>query len=52
VAELTDINSREFLFLGILAVMVLLLGLWPAPLLEVMGATVDHLVEHIIQSKL
>jgi NADH-quinone oxidoreductase subunit M len=52
VAELTDIGSREFLFLGILAVMVLLLGLWPAPLLEVMGATVDHLVEHITQSKL
>ncbi|HEY0720835.1 MAG TPA: NADH-quinone oxidoreductase subunit M [Gammaproteobacteria bacterium] len=52
VAELTDIDSREFLFLATLAVMVLLLGLWPAPLLEVMGATVDHLVEHITHSKL
>jgi NADH-quinone oxidoreductase subunit M len=35
-----------------LAVMVLLLGLWPAPLLDVMGATITHLVEQITISKL
>ena len=51
VAELTDMNGREFVILGTLAVMVLWLGLWPAPLLEVMDATVQHLVEHIAVSK-
>ncbi|WP_303903824.1 NADH-quinone oxidoreductase subunit M [Thiohalomonas denitrificans] len=52
VATLKDINAREFLFLGVLAVAVLALGLWPAPLLEVMGPTVANLVEHIAVSKL
>jgi len=51
VAQLTDMNGREFVILGTLAVMVLWLGLWPAPLLEVMNATVQHLVEHIAVSK-
>ncbi len=36
VAELTDLNGREFLVLGVLAVVVLLLGLYPAPLLNIM----------------
>ena len=36
VAELKDLNGREFLVLGVLAVAVLLLGVWPAPLLDVM----------------
>jgi NADH-quinone oxidoreductase subunit M len=31
---------------------VLLVGLWPAPLLEVMQSTVRHLVEQISLSKL
>src|SRR5690606_2839844 len=35
VAALKDLNSREFLVLGVLALAVLLLGLWPAPLLDV-----------------
>ncbi|HKJ76230.1 MAG TPA: NADH-quinone oxidoreductase subunit M [Gammaproteobacteria bacterium] len=52
VAELRDINRREFLILGVLAAVVLLLGVWPAPLLEVMHASVEHLVEHIQVSKL
>ncbi len=52
VAALTDINAREFLFLGILAIAVLGLGVYPAPLLEVMGPTVDNLVQHIAASKL
>jgi len=38
--------------LGILAFAVLLLGLWPAPLLEVMGPTIRHLLEQMVQSKL
>ncbi len=52
VAKLKDINTREFIILGVLAVAVLFFGIYPAPLLEVMGASVQHLLEHIAQSKL
>ena len=38
VAELQDLNGREFLVLGLLAVIVVLVGVWPAPLLEIMEA--------------
>jgi NADH-quinone oxidoreductase subunit M len=52
VKTLTDVNKREFFFLAMLAVAVLGLGLWPAPLLDVMNATVDNLVIQITQSKI
>ncbi len=52
VAALEDVNRREFLILAILAVSVLVLGLWPAPLLDVMHVTVDNLLDHISLSKL
>jgi NADH-quinone oxidoreductase subunit M len=52
VAKLKDINGREFLVLGSLAVPVLLFGVWPAPLVEVMQATVENLLAHITVSKL
>ena len=52
VAEMTDLNSREYVVLGVLAVAVLLVGLWPAPLVDMMSATVAQLVEHLGQSKL
>ncbi len=52
VAELKDLNPREALVLGSLAVMVLLLGLWPAPLIDVMHASVGHLLEQAVSSKL
>lgn len=52
VALLTDIDGREFFFLAVLAVMVLLLGLWPAPLLDVIRPTVENLLQHMIVSKL
>jgi NADH-quinone oxidoreductase subunit M len=51
VAALKDINGREFLVLGMLAVAVLLVGLWPAPLLDVMRATTQHLAEQLLISK-
>lgn len=51
VAALQDISRREFLMLAILAVAVLLLGIWPAPLLEVMDASVENLLLHMTQSK-
>jgi NADH-quinone oxidoreductase subunit M len=46
------VNTREFIVLGVLAVSVLLVGLWPAPLVDMMSATVDQLVEQIGHSKL
>jgi len=52
VAELDDLHSREFFVLALLAFGVLLLGVWPAPLLEVMQPSVQHLVEQIVTSKL
>jgi NADH-quinone oxidoreductase subunit M len=52
VAGLTDIDLRERIVLGGLAAAVLIVGLWPAPLLEVMDATVQGLVQHIAMSKL
>lgn len=52
VAALEDINRRELLVLGSLAVAVLVLGLWPAPLIEVMDASVENLLKHILVSKL
>ena len=52
VRELTDINRREFLFLAILAIAVLVLGLWPDPLVEVMHPTIENLLIHISTSKL
>jgi NADH-quinone oxidoreductase subunit M len=51
VASLKDIGGRETFILSVLAIAVLLFGVWPAPLLEVMDVTVQHLVEHILQSK-
>ncbi len=52
VAELQDVNGRELLVLGVLAIAVLGLGLWPAPLLDVMRPTVENLVQQITVSKL
>jgi NADH-quinone oxidoreductase subunit M len=52
VAALSDVNAREFLILGLLALMVLWLGIWPAPLLDVMHASVANLLEHVAVSKL
>ena len=52
VAALQDINLREGVFLGLLAVAVLAIGIWPAPLLDVMHASVQHLLQQALTSKL
>jgi NADH-quinone oxidoreductase subunit M len=52
VAALKDLNGREFLVLGLLAAAVLLVGLWPAPLLDVMRATTQHLAQQLLVSKI
>jgi NADH-quinone oxidoreductase subunit M len=51
VAQLQDLNGREFLVLGVLALAVLALGLWPAPLLEVMRPTIEQLVQQMMLTK-
>ncbi len=52
VAGLQDVSPRETLFLALLAAAVLFLGLWPAPFFELMETTLNHLAQHISQSKL
>ncbi|HTH79140.1 MAG TPA: NADH-quinone oxidoreductase subunit M [Ramlibacter sp.] len=52
VKELTDINSREFLMLGLLAVAVLWMGLYPKPFTDVMNASVANFLQHMAASKL
>jgi len=52
VAELTDAHARELLVLGLLAIAVLWLGLYPAPFTEIMHASVNELLKHVAVSKL
>jgi NADH-quinone oxidoreductase subunit M len=52
VASLKDIDSREIAILAILALAVLLLGIWPAPLIAVMETTLAELLSHVALSKL
>jgi NADH-quinone oxidoreductase subunit M len=52
VADLVDVNRREFIVLGILAVSVLVVGLWPAPLVDMMNVTIEQLIDKIGLSKL
>jgi len=52
VAELTDLNKREMFILGVLAIFVLVLGLWPEPLVHVMNDSLVHVLEQATTSKL
>ena len=52
VAELQDINAREFLMLSLLAVAVLWMGVYPKPFTDVMQVSVGELLKHVAQSKL
>jgi NADH-quinone oxidoreductase subunit M len=52
VAELKDLSARETLVLGILALTVLGMGLYPLPFSEIMHASVNDLLVHIARSKL
>ncbi|WVN41029.1 NADH-quinone oxidoreductase subunit M [beta proteobacterium MWH-UniP1] len=52
VASLKDVNAREFWMLMGLAFFVLLMGLWPAPFIDVMQVSVDELLKHVAVSKL
>ena len=52
VKALTDINSREFLMLALLAVAVLYMGIYPKPFTDVMDTSVAELLKHVALSKL
>jgi NADH-quinone oxidoreductase subunit M len=52
VAQLKDVNWREFSVLVLLVIPVLVLGVWPAPLIDVVAPSVERLVEQMLQSKL
>ncbi len=52
VAKLTDLDGREFLILGALAAVVLLVGVWPEPLLKVMEPSIQHLVAQAVATKI
>lgn len=52
VRGLTDIGNREFLVLGLLAIAVLYMGLYPKPFTDVMDVSVAELLKHVAMSKL
>ncbi len=51
VAELTDLNGREFAILSVLAIATLLMGLYPAPIAETLQVSVTDLLQHVAVSK-
>src|SRR5499427_367323 len=52
VRELSDINRREFWMLGSVALLVLWMGIWPRPFIDVMHTSVEGLLTHVAKSKL
>jgi NADH-quinone oxidoreductase subunit M len=52
VAHMSDLNSREFIILFVLAIGVLALGIWPQPLTNIMEVSLHHLVDQAVASKL
>jgi len=52
VKTLTDINTREFFMLALLAIAVLAMGIYPKPFTDVMDASVTDLLKHVAISKL
>jgi NADH-quinone oxidoreductase subunit M len=51
VSKLKDLNSREFVVLGLLAIAVLFMGIYPLPVTEVMHASVNDLLRHVALPK-
>jgi NADH-quinone oxidoreductase subunit M len=52
VAQLKDVNAREFWMLMVLAAAVLIMGVWPAPVTDLTEASVRALLEHVAISKI
>jgi NADH-quinone oxidoreductase subunit M len=51
VAQLKDLNYREFIVLGALALAVLWMGVYPLPFTEVMHSSVTDLLRHVATAK-
>jgi NADH-quinone oxidoreductase subunit M len=51
VAKLADLNYREFIVLGLLALAVLWMGVYPRPFTEVMHSSVSELLRHVSVAK-
>jgi len=51
VAELSDLNGREFAILGVLAIATLWMGLYPAPIADTLQVSVTDLLQHVAVSK-
>ncbi len=52
VAELQDVNAREFWMLAALAIVSLWMGLQPKPVTDMLGPSVDNLLKHVAVSKI
>jgi len=52
VDQLTDLNKREFLMFALLAIVVMGMGLYPAPFTDTMQTSVADLLLHVAQTKL
>jgi NADH-quinone oxidoreductase subunit M len=52
VAALQDVDAREFWMLMVLAIAVIAVGIWPAPLVDAMDASIGQLLLHVGQPKL
>jgi len=52
VRELADLSRREFWLLALLAVLVVAMGVYPKPLVDVMHTSVADLLAHVARSKL
>jgi NADH-quinone oxidoreductase subunit M len=52
VAELHDLNGREFFMLGLLAIAVIGMGVYPAPFTDLMQTSVSDLLKHVAVSKI
>ncbi len=52
VKGLTDINAREFLMLALLAIAVLVMGVYPKLFTDVMDSSIAELLKHVAMSKL
>jgi NADH-quinone oxidoreductase subunit M len=52
VAKLADIGRREFWLLGVVALAVLAMGVWPKPFIDVMHTSVADLLQVVARSKL
>jgi NADH-quinone oxidoreductase subunit M len=52
VAALQDLNSKELVVLGALAIAVLFMGVYPLPFTEVMHGAVNDLLRHVAQPKI